>query len=29
VITDNLTDRSQSPFIHSPFPQFTLVRMFK
>jgi hypothetical protein len=24
VITDNLTDRSQLPLVHSPFPQFTL-----
>jgi hypothetical protein len=22
VITDNLTDRSQPPFVHSPFPVF-------
>jgi hypothetical protein len=29
VITHNLTDGSQSPFVHSPFPQFTLVHMFK
>jgi len=29
MITDDLTERSQSPLVHSPFPQFTIVRMSK